>query len=103
MRASGGDCLQVGDDEVLDALRQALAQGLFIEPTSAVALAGLTQLQQRAASEEGLGTAVVLTGSGLKSAAQIEARITCASRRPIRAHGPGCGCQARFPSRRARP
>ena len=76
MRASGGDCLQVGDEEVLAALRQALAQGLFIEPTSAVALAGLTQLQQRAASDDGLGTAVVLTGTGLKAAAQIEALIT---------------------------
>ncbi|MGE5560277.1 MAG: pyridoxal-phosphate dependent enzyme [Chloroflexota bacterium] len=63
--ATGGSISAVGEAEIRAALRRAIATGLFIEPTAAVALAGLAALP---ASDRPGETVVVLTGSGLKFA-----------------------------------
>lgn len=63
VRRSGGALLAVADEETI-AARQRLAHlGFFVEPTSALAVAGLNRLRPRL---EGT-VVVILTGSGLKS------------------------------------
>ena len=60
---SGGMILAVEDGETLEAQRGLAHQGFYVEPTSAVALAGLGHLQEQL----GETTVVVLTGSGFKT------------------------------------
>jgi threonine synthase len=67
VRETGGDILEVTDDEIRTSLRQLLAQGLFVEPTSAVAHAGLVQLERSVHATMVLG----LTAVGLKAATAI--------------------------------
>jgi len=61
VRATGGEILAVTDEETLQARDLLAKQGLYVEPTSAVAVAALKRL-----SPEGV-TVISLTGSGLKS------------------------------------
>jgi threonine synthase len=66
IRQTGGDIVEVTDAEIRTALRRLLDQGLFVEPTSAVAFAGLARL--------GAGddlVVVALTAHGLKAAGSI--------------------------------
>lgn len=79
LRACAGDCLVVSDDEVVAALRQALGRGMFIEPTAAVGLAGLSRLLESSAGSAGR-TVVVLTGHGLKAADLVAGLVTGAGR-----------------------
>ncbi|MBN1180127.1 MAG: pyridoxal-phosphate dependent enzyme [Anaerolineae bacterium] len=65
VRESGGALVAVADEATLAAQRKLAHQGLYVEPTSAVALAALDHLRDRL----GGTTVVVLTGSGFKSAA----------------------------------
>jgi len=63
IRASGGTIVEVDDEAVRASLRTLLAQGIFAEPTSAAAHAGL------AVARDLDGTTIVaLTGHGLKAA-----------------------------------
>ncbi|OGF53092.1 MAG: hypothetical protein A2Z21_05645 [Candidatus Fraserbacteria bacterium RBG_16_55_9] len=65
IRETGGEVLTVSDAQI-DAAQQVLARrGLFVEPTSAVAVAGLLHWRRR---PKGI-ICVPLTGSGLKSPA----------------------------------
>jgi len=64
VRQSGGTCVAVEDDATLAAQRQLARQGLFVEPTSATAIAALETVFQQAAPDETI--VVPLTGSGLK-------------------------------------
>lgn len=66
IRDSGGTALTVTDREVIRAQRAMARLGLFIEPTSAVAIAGLRKLDKMLESDT--VNVVPLTGSGLKSA-----------------------------------
>jgi threonine synthase len=63
VRESGGAMLAVGDREALEAQRTLAHQGFYVEPTSAVALAGLSHLQDQLDGT----TVVLLTGSGFKT------------------------------------
>jgi threonine synthase len=66
IRETGGEIVEVSDADIRTALRRLLAQGLFVEPTSAVAYAGLAR------SADAGGTVVVaLTGHGLKATEPI--------------------------------
>jgi threonine synthase len=65
VRETGGTVLAVSDEETLRARDELAQRGLYIEPTSAVALAALPQLRGLIGLE-GI-TIVPLTGSGLKS------------------------------------
>jgi threonine synthase len=84
VRASGGAVVSVGEREIASALAELLARGVYVEPTSAVAWAGL----ERVPPLDG-ECVVVLTGSGLKAPGAIERAVG-----PIRAAEHG---QARQP------
>jgi len=73
VRRSGGAAVAVADDEIRTAVRALTARGLFAEPTSAVAAAALTRFIADRTIRPGQRTAVVLTGSGLKSADRMAA------------------------------
>lgn len=61
---SGGGFLQVSDAEILDAQRALASEGVFVEPASAAAAAGLRHLDP--AGLPGGEVVCVLTGHGLK-------------------------------------
>jgi len=65
VRETGGAVLAVSDEETLRARDELARRGLYVEPTSAVAIAALLQLRGIIGPEE--LTVVPLTGSGLKS------------------------------------
>ncbi len=65
LRESEGTVLTVTDREVVRAQRAMARLGLFIEPTSAVAVAGLRKLDKMLDDED--VTVMPLTGSGLKA------------------------------------
>jgi threonine synthase len=69
IRETGGMCVVVKDDAILQAQRRLAHQGLYIEPTSATAVAALEVVLQQAVADE---TVVVpLTGSGLKGSPSL--------------------------------
>jgi threonine synthase len=63
VRQSGGGLVAVPDEAIRAAQRELARRGLYVEPTSAVAVAGLDRLQR---GLEGR-VVVILTGSGFKS------------------------------------
>jgi threonine synthase len=65
VRETDGAVLAVDDGETLRARDELARRGLYVEPTSAVAIAALLQLRRLIGPEE--ITIVPLTGSGLKS------------------------------------
>ncbi len=71
VRASGGEIVAVTEDEIVRALGALAKKGLYVEPTSAAAAAGLSQLIARGAIAKGETTVLVLTGSGLKASETI--------------------------------
>jgi threonine synthase len=71
VRASGGTVVGVEEAEIVDALRGLARRGLYVEPTSAVAAAGLTRLLASGTIGPDETTVLVLTGSGLKASAAI--------------------------------
>jgi threonine synthase len=70
-RESGGGIVAVGEDEIVDALGTLAKTGLYVEPTSAAAAAGLRQRLRAGAISADQTTVLVLTGSGLKAAERI--------------------------------
>lgn len=74
--ASGGGSVAVHEEEITAALAQLARSGLFAEPTSAVAAAGLTRLRAAGAIHPDERTVVLLTGSGLKASARIAELLT---------------------------
>jgi threonine synthase len=71
VRASGGEIVAVTEDEIVRALATLAKKGLYVEPTSAAAAAGLSQLIARGAIGGGETTVLVLTGTGLKASETI--------------------------------
>jgi threonine synthase len=69
VRASGGAVVAVSEAEIVEALRGLARRGLYVEPTSATAAAGLTRLLAEGVIRPGEATVLVLTGSGLKASA----------------------------------
>ncbi|MGH8660857.1 MAG: threonine synthase [Burkholderiales bacterium] len=67
VRASGGEIVAVTEDEIVRALAGLAQKGFYVEPTSAAAAAGLSQLISRGAIKRGETTVLVLTGTGLKA------------------------------------
>ena len=69
LRETGGTCVTVEDEATLQAQRQLARRGLYVEPTSATAVAALEVVLQQVAPGE---TVVVpLTGSGLKGSPRL--------------------------------
>lgn len=65
LRETDGKVLAIGEDEILTAQQESARLGYFIEPTSALALAGFKLLKDEIM--EGDIVVLPLTGSGLKS------------------------------------
>lgn len=71
MRESGGAAVAVSETQISRALSDLARSGLFVEPTSATAIAGLDQLLDMGLVRPEEATVVVLTGSGLKATDKI--------------------------------
>lgn len=71
VRETDGALLAVTEDEIVDALRDLLGAGFFVEPTTAAAAAGLRRLLADGVIRPGETTVLVLTGSGLKAVERI--------------------------------
>jgi threonine synthase len=71
VRASGGEIVAVTEEEIVRALGALARKGFYVEPTSAAAAAGLSQLITRGAIRQGETTVLVLTGTGLKASETI--------------------------------
>ena len=71
VRATGGACISVGENEIIAALKGLVRTGLFVEPTSATAAAAVTRLVADGRIGKGETTALILTGSGLKATAKV--------------------------------
>ena len=71
LRRSGGATVAVSEAEIEAALFDLSRIGLYAEPTSALAAAGLTKLIERGVVQPGETTVVVLTGSGLKATRRV--------------------------------
>jgi threonine synthase len=71
VRDTGGSIVAVEEAEIVQALRDLARRGLYVEPTSAVAAAGLSRLLTAGVIRPQEETVLVLTGSGLKAGATI--------------------------------
>jgi threonine synthase len=81
VRDCGGSIVAVSEEEIGAALAKLARQGLYVEPTSAAAAAGLTQLLASGAITPQQTTVLVLTGSGLKAGERIGQLLGLRSRR----------------------
>ncbi len=79
LRETGGRCLIVTEDEIVQARAQLAHRGLFVEPTSATAVAAMEPLA--AGVRAGETVVVVLTGSGLKGSPTISLTLPLSGRR----------------------
>jgi threonine synthase len=61
----------VSESEIIAALGALARSGLYVEPTSAAAAAGLSRLIASGAIGRDQSTVLVLTGSGLKASERI--------------------------------
>jgi threonine synthase len=71
VRISGGEIVAVEDREIVDALGMLARCGIYIEPTSAAAAAGLRRLLAEGTIGRDETTVLLLTGSGLKASQKI--------------------------------
>ena len=71
VRDSGGRIVAVAEDEIVDALGMLARRGLYVEPTSAAAAAGMSQLIKAGIIQADQKTVLVLTGTGLKASEKI--------------------------------
>ncbi len=69
---SSGRTVAVTEAEILRALKRLAHAGMFVEPTSAVAMAGFEKLAGAGTIGPKETTVVILTGTGLKSPASFE-------------------------------
>jgi threonine synthase len=72
IRRSKGTVVTVTESQIETATRDLAALGFYCEPTSAVAAAALAELMQAGWIERNSNTAVILTGSGLKTGAAMD-------------------------------
>lgn len=75
VRRSGGACLAASEDQIIRALLDSAAAGMFCEPTSACAVAGLRQVRETGAVTPQQTTVVVLTGTGVKAVKAVTEHI----------------------------
>jgi threonine synthase len=71
VRTSGGSIVAVSESEIVEALRASARKGLYVEPTSASAGAGLTKLLGSRQIQPDETTVLILTGTGLKASERI--------------------------------
>ena len=71
VRSSGGDILSFSEDEIWEGFLSLAARGYYVEPTSAVAAAGVERLVSRKAFSPKEPVVALLSGSGLKAGEKI--------------------------------
>jgi threonine synthase len=71
VRESAGEIVAVSESSIVEALRELARKGLYVEPTSAAAAAGLSKLIRSGTLKRDEITVLVLTGSGLKASERI--------------------------------
>jgi threonine synthase len=71
VRASGGAIISIDDQTLWRSFYELGRAGLYVEPTSALAVAGFDALVLSGALEPTARTVVILTGSGLKATAHL--------------------------------
>jgi threonine synthase len=77
LRESAGAAVTVTDSEIVDTIGfLGKGEGLFVEPTGAVATAGLKQLMEEQIIDKDEVVVTMLTGSGLKDPRLIGERMT---------------------------
>jgi threonine synthase len=81
VRGTGGAVVAVDEAEIVDALGALARRGLYVEPTSATAAAGLGRLLASGVVRPGEITVLVLTGSGLKASATTGELLKLSARR----------------------
>ena len=81
VRDTGGSIAAVSEAEIVDALGALARGGLYVEPTSAAAAAGLSRLLADGAISPDETTVLVLTGTGLKAGAVIGDLLHLGARR----------------------
>ncbi len=69
IRETGGDCITVSEEGIVQAQRDLAQQGLYVEPTSAAAFAALDAVLARARASDIV--ILPLTGSGLKGSPRV--------------------------------
>ena len=74
LRDSGGWVEAVAEEQIAAALRELFGQGLYVEPTAAIAAAACRAAIERGAAPEG-DLVVLLTGSGLKATETLGALL----------------------------
>jgi threonine synthase len=72
LRATNGGTVAVSEEEIAVAQRDLSRNGIYVEPTSAVAAAGLRLLWQRGEASDTGTTVVMQSGSGLKATETIQ-------------------------------
>jgi threonine synthase len=80
VRESGGEIVAVSENEIVEALRVLASKGLYVEPTSAAAAAGLSKLIQAGTFQPRDKTVLILTGSGLKASERIGELLSLSAR-----------------------
>lgn len=76
VRQSNGGFVSVNESQIEEALRSMGRQGFFIEPTSAVAFAGIKLLIDSGDIKDGQITVGVVTGNGLKATNTLQNLLT---------------------------
>jgi threonine synthase len=76
VRESDGAAVGVTDDEIRAAMRDLAGEGLFIEPSGSVTLAGLRRLVREGRVDPDESVVCVLTGSGFKDFERIVEMVT---------------------------
>jgi threonine synthase len=76
VRESGGTAIGVEDSEIIEAMTLLAKEGLFIEPSGAVAIAGLRRLVTGGRADADESVVCVVTGSGFKDFDAIASRVT---------------------------
>ncbi|MBX5321559.1 MAG: pyridoxal-phosphate dependent enzyme [Candidatus Bathyarchaeota archaeon] len=67
LKDAEGDAEIIKEDEILQAFKELVGKGFFVEPSSAVAYAAYQKQLQKGATAKKEKTVVVLTGNGLKT------------------------------------
>lgn len=76
IKRTGGTAVSVSDEKILKHQRLlARTEGIFVEPTSSVALAGLEKLHERGIITEDESVIVPLTGFGLKDTKSVATEV----------------------------
>lgn len=76
VRESGGAAIGVEDADTLEAMTLLAREGLFVEPSGAVAIAGLKRLRAAGKVDADECVVCVVTGSGFKDFDAIASRVT---------------------------